>query len=525
MVALCLFGIFLIESVAAPYQKKRRRQKSDEKIYLEHSNELYADEFLRPGVQVVKGKVRFRHRGARLTCDSAYFRQADNTFEAFGHVHMVQGDTLSLRSDYAYYDGREEMIRARRNVVLRHRKSVLHTDSLDFDRMYNLGYFFEGGRMDDGTNKLVSDWGEYDTQSREATFYFNVKLVNKDYTITTDTLHYDTRSRQSHVRGKSVIVSDGNTITTDNGFYNSQKREMQLFSRSTVVNGNKTITGDSLFYNSKTGEGEGFGRVVYIDSENKNQLLADYCHYNETEGTALATKNALVIDYSQGDTLWVHADTIRMESFNMNTDSIYRKVHGYYHVRAFRNDVQAVCDSIVLCSQDSSAVMYKDPIVWNENMQLLGNTITVYGEDSVIRLAHVDGNALSIERMNDGEYHNQLSSRTMTAYFTDGVMRKVTSIGNVMTIYYPIDDKDSSLIGLNYLETDTLHLFLDKERSIEKVKTTKYNATTYPINQIPAGKDHLPSFAWYDYIRPRDKNDLFLWRGKNDSENNALGQE
>lgn len=512
---LCLFALCLFDAVAAPYQKRKRKKHVDERIYLEHSNELYADEMTMPGVQVVKGNVRFMHRGARLYCDSAYFRQEDNTFEAFGHVRMVQGDTLSLKSEYAYYDGLDEMVRARRNVVLRHRKSVLYTDSLDFDRMYNFGYFFDGGRLNDGVNNLVSDWGEYNTETRQATFYFGVKLKNPDYTINTDTLYYDTRRRIAHVVGESTILSDGNTVKTTEGFYDTRRNQMRLFSRSTVENGDKIITGDSLFYNSKTGSGEGFGRVEYVDKHNKNELYADYCRYNEQDGTALATRNALVVDYSQPDTLWMHADSIRLETFNINTDSIYRKVHGYYHVRAFRQDVQAVCDSLVLCSLDSSAVMYRDPIVWSDGRQLLGEKISVFAADSTIRFVHVEGQALSVELMNDGEHYNQVGSKEMMAYFNEGVLRKTEAIGNVQTIYYPIDDKDSTLIGLNYLETDTLRMFLDENRRMQKIWTSKYNATTYPMNQIPAGKDKLASFGWFENIRPKDKNDLFVWRGKN----------
>ena len=83
----------------------QRRGTGDDRIYLEHSNELRHDEMRKPGVQIVKGNVAFRHAGTRLTCDSAYFNQNNNSFEAFGHVHMVQGDTLSMQSDYAFYDG------------------------------------------------------------------------------------------------------------------------------------------------------------------------------------------------------------------------------------------------------------------------------------------------------------------------------------------------------------------------------------------------------------------------------------
>lgn len=36
----------------------------------------------------------------------------------------------------------------------------------------------------------------------------------------------------------------------------------------------------------------------------------------------------------------------------------------------------------------------------------------------------------------------------------------------------------------------------------------------YPVTQTPAAKSKLPSFAWFDYVRPIDKDDIFRWRGK-----------
>ena len=96
--------------------------------------------------------------------------------KAFGHVHYRQGDTLSLTCERADYDGMMQMMHARKNVVLRHRRQTLLTDSLDFDRLYKMANFFDGGTLIDGKDKLVSDWGEYHTETREAKFVFNVKL-------------------------------------------------------------------------------------------------------------------------------------------------------------------------------------------------------------------------------------------------------------------------------------------------------------------------------------------------------------
>ena len=57
------------------------------------------DQYKKPNIQIVKGNVAFRHAGTTLRCDSAYFNERDNTFEAFGHVRMNQSDTLTLTSD------------------------------------------------------------------------------------------------------------------------------------------------------------------------------------------------------------------------------------------------------------------------------------------------------------------------------------------------------------------------------------------------------------------------------------------
>jgi len=34
------------------------------------------------------------------------------------------------------------------------------------------------------------------------------------------------------------------------------------------------------------------------------------------------------------------------------------------------------------------------------------------------------------------------------------------------------------------------------------------------MSQIPPQKKFLPNYAWFDYVRPVDKDDIFNWRGK-----------
>ena len=511
MVSLCLFGLSIVQSRQAP---KKRRQKTAERVYLEHADMLRYNQYgNNPMAQVLTGNVAFRHQGARLFCDSAYFYQESNSFKAFGHVRMYQGDTLSLFSDYAWYDGNDQMAEARHNVVLKHRGTKLYTDSLNFDRLYGVGYFFEGGKMVDKNNVLVSDWGEYDTETRKAVFNYSVNLKNPKFVLTTDTLHYDTRTSVAHIVGPSQVVSGKSVIHTSLGYYNTKLDKASLFGRSVLTNNGREITGDSLFYNEKTGISQGFGNVVYKDTLNKNELDADYFWYNEQTGFAFATDKAMMKEYSQKDTLYLHADTMKVYTFNINTDSVYRRAHCYNHVRAYRTDVQAVCDSLVYCTKDSCLTMYKDPITWNGNRQLLGEVIEAYMKDSVIDRVHVINQALSVEQLEDSIHFNQISAKDMYGFFDNGEIRKTEAIGNVLAAYFMQDDKDSSLMSMAYIETDTMRMFM-RDRQLQRIWACKHNSVMYPITQIPPVKSKLPAFAWFDYIRPRNKDDIFEWRGK-----------
>ena len=512
MAILCLFGLGLVQSRQAP--KKKRRQKTSERVYLVHADRLRYDRFgTVPDAQVLNGNVQFRHKGAKLYCDSAYFYQASNSFKAFGNVRMYQGDTLSLFSDYAYYDGNDQMAEARHNVVLTHRKTKLYTDSLNYDRLYGIGYFFEGGKMVDKDNVLVSDWGEYDTETRVAVFNYDVDLKNPKFVLSTDTLHYDTRTSLAHIVGPSTITSGASVIHTSQGYYDTNKDFARLYGRSTLTNNGKTLTADSLFNDEKKAVSQGFGNVVYTDTVNKNEMNSNYFWYNDSTGFAFATDSAVLKDYSQGDTLFVHSDTMKVYTFNMNTDSVYRKAHCYNKVRAFRTDVQAVCDSLVYNTKDSCLTMYRDPIVWNANRQLLGEVIEVFMKDSTIDRAHVVNQALSVEMLPDSTKFNQIASREMFGFFNKGQLYKTEAVGNVQCVYYFQDDKDSSLISMTYLETDTMRMTMEN-RQLQSIWTCKQQGTMYPITQIPPSKRELPSFAWFDYVRPRDKHDIFNWRGK-----------
>ncbi len=492
-----------------PASKEEPKQKS--KVYLLHSD-ILKKTLDRSDVQVVVGNVIFRHDSLYMYCDSAYYFDQRNSFEAFGNVRMEQGDTLFLYGDHLYYDGMTQIAQMRMNVRLENRNTTLLTDSLNYDRVYSLGYFFDGGTLMDEQNVLTSEWGEYNTQNKQSVFNYNVKLVNPQFTLTSDTLRYNTASKVANIVGPSDILSDNNHIYSESGYYNTQTGKADLYQRSVLTNDGKQLTGDTLFYDRNEGVGEAFHDMVMTDTVNKNMMTGDYGFYNEKTKYAFATRKAVAIDYSQGDSLFLHADTLMLKTFHLDTDSMFREMRAFHKVRFYRTDVQGVCDSLVFSTKDSCLTMYDNPILWNENQQLIGEKVLIYMNDSTIDWAHIINQALSVEQIDTTKY-NQVTGKEMKAFFRGGEMKKVEVIGSVRLVYYPMDS-DSTLIGMNVSETSQLDIYLEQQKLDHMVMSPQSNGTLYPLPQIPKGKDKLDNFVWFDYIRPLNKDDIFEWRAK-----------
>ena len=346
-------------------------------IHMLHTDITRFDESVNPDAWILVGDVRFRRDSMYMFCDSAHYFQKKNAFQAFGNVRMEQGDTLFLYGDYLDYDGDTNIARVRNNVRLIDKNTMLTTDSLDFDRNENLGFFIEHGTLFDGESTLTSYYGEYDVDTKDAFFQYDVLLEHPDFRLQSDTLCYNTGSKIASILGPTNMYSGNSEVYSERGRYDTARRLAYLLDRSVLYDDNKDVTADSIFYNIQSGYSEVFGNIVYNDTVNRNMLMGEYAYLNEIVDSAYVTGKAVVTDYSQRDSLFMHADTIWAVSYNVDTDSLYRQLRAYNKVRAWGPEMQAVCDSLVFDSRDSCLTMYKDPILWNKGVQLLGEQIKV----------------------------------------------------------------------------------------------------------------------------------------------------
>ena len=475
-------------------------------VFLENSETLSFDKVLNPDVQVLKGSVRFRHDNALLYCDSAYFYEKANSLDAFGNVRIVQGDTLFVYGDKLYYDGNVKLARLRHNVRMVNRKTTLTTDSLNYDRAQNLSYYYTGGKIKDELNTLTSLWGQYSPATNQALFKTNVKLVNKNFTLDSDTLQYNTRTSIANIVGPTHIIYNKETdIYSTRGWYNTKSERSMLLDKSLVVHKDgKTMVGDTIFYDKKSNFGEGFTHVILTDSVQKSTLYGDYIYYNKKNESGLATDSALMVDWSSKDTMFVHADTI-----TTSKDSIYNRVTAFHNVRSYRVDVQSICDSLAYSSRDSVMNMYHQPVLWADNNQLSGEFIQAFVKNKKVNKVLVQRAAMAIQQ-EDTIHFNQLSGKEMVALMDSGELKKVDVNGNAETIYFPRDEKDSTLMGTNKTQSSFVAMYFRDKKIQRVVLTSASSGTMYPLAQLTGEDLRLKNFFWIDNQRPTSKASTFL---------------
>ncbi len=475
-------------------------------IYLENSLTLSFDKAMNPDVQVLRGDVRFRHDNALLYCDSAYFYEQANSLDAFGNVRIVQGDTLFVYGDYLYYDGNIKLARLRHNVKMVNRKTTLTTDSLNYDRAANLAYYYTGGKIVDELNTLTSVWGQYSPNTDEALFKNKVHLLNKNFTLDSDTLKYNTKTNIANIVGPThILYKEKTDIYSNRGWYNTSTEQSMLLDRSIVKNKEgKTLVGDTVFYDKKKNYGEGFRKVVLTDSVQKATLYGDYIYYNDDKKNGMATDSALLVDWSGKDTMYVHADTLFTSK-----DSVYDVAKGYYHVRIFRNDVQGLCDSLMYTARDSVMNMYGEPVLWAEENQLSGEFIQAFTKDKKVDKVKIQNGAMAVQQ-EDSIHYNQLSGKEIIAYVDSGQLKKVDVNGNAETIYYPKDEKDSTLIGLNKTQSSFVVMYLKNKKVDRIIMTSASKGIMYPLTQLSGGDLYLKNYFWLGNQRPKNKEDVFV---------------
>lgn len=497
----CLPALLLLFTINASAQETKREVT---RVQLIHADETRGERRQGEEIRRLLGNVNLEHDDVLIFCDSAHMQVASNSFEAFSNVLINSGDTLFLYGDYLKYNGNTRIAEVYYNVKLVDDSTVLTTEQLNYNRNTGVAYYPKAGRIVDQDNELTSNSGYYMTEEKKAHFRENVILINPEYIMHSDTLVYHTETQVSSFFGPTTIDAEETFIYCENGWYDTQNDVAQFNLNAYIISGEHNIRGDSLYYDRKNESARAFENVVIVDTVQNVVLKGNYSEYYKHLGYTYITDIPVAIFIENGDSLYMHADTIRT---TFDQEQEIEQVKAYYKVKFFRDDLQGFCDSLIYKMSDSLIIMYQDPVIWTGKSQLTSDSIHIKTNGEVVETLTLFNSAFMINR-EDSLQFNQVKGRRMTGYFKEGNLNYIVVTGNSETLYY-VKEEDGKLIGINKAVASRMRIELEENRIRKIFYFEQPEGTMFPEKELPMPQRILTGFDWLDAKRPKTWTDIF----------------
>jgi len=489
--------VFSQKKSTAPKKQEDKKLKT---ITVKNADTLSFDKS-KSDAQILKGNVICEHEGALLYCDRALLFSSKR-MEAGGHIRIVKGDSITITGDKLLYDASTKLAVLDGNVVCTEKDMTLTTNILTFDVANSIANYYNGGTIVNKENTLKSKNGHYYSATKDVAFHYDVVLTNPDYKINSDTLRYNTISKTAFFLGPSIILSKDDYIYCENGYYDTQNEKSAFSKNALLVTKQQQLRGDSLFYDRNKQYGKAFKNVTMLDTSQKSILYGDYIEYKQKNSEALVTKKAIYARLMGKDTLFIHADTL----YHKDLDSVNNFLNAYHHVRLYKKDMQAICDSIIYNSKDSLMQLYNEPILWSNRSQATGKTIKIKIDSASIKGFILENNAFLINQVDSSNKYNQLSCKNIEAFFVKDTIRKAVLTDNVEALYF-VKDK-SKIIGLNKTTCGSMNIWFKNEEIERSTMNNKPKGSITPIKDVTEADSKLKGYRWQYDRRPKSKQDL-----------------
>ncbi len=469
---------------------------------------MYGDEVNK--ITYVVKNVGFKHNGVTIYCDSVIRKIKTGIIEGFGHIYIFQPDTFTLSGgEYLVYEEATKIASVTgKEVILNDKEMTLVTTALQYNTANQVGSYHNRANILSGENTLKSKHGYYQRRNNIFNFKQDVVLTSPDYTMYCDTLDYFAGTKTAFFQGPTKIVSKENTIKCNYGWYNTATEKAQFSKEATLISDSTSLTADSLLYDKKNGIGNAFGNIRMYDSTNQIEVFGQKGLHRVKSKETLITNLPLAIQYSENDTMYIMADT-----FYYVNDSAKRELQAYPRTMISQKEFQGKCDSMIYRFNDSSISLFGEPILWNKNNQITGDTMHITLKNRKMHALNVIDNAFLASELKP-ETYNQIAGRTMFNRFNNNELVSVLVDGNAESIYYLRNNETDSAeyTGVNKVACGKMKINFDSS----KVQDIRFYGTPeskmYPVNQFPIEEQLLKGLKWQVANKPA--NFQFLERKK-----------
>ena len=265
----------------------------------------------------VVGPARFLHNDTYLLCDTAYWNVETEIIDAWGHVSILQEETV-LTSDKLTYLVKEDLAQFRGSMVQLTDKdhNTLRTRYLDYNTKDSVAVFMNGGAMRDKDGQIIESLnGTYDSKAKKFTFTENVNMFTDSIFVKTTDLVYESERNLATFGSGTNAWKEENMLSSERGWYNGEQ-ELFLFSDKVhVMSQDQEGWCDSLFFNKVSSDVEMLGNAQVSDTTRNVFALAGRIHYLDSLSKVTMTRSPAVIsrmDAEDGtvDTVYLGAERL-----------------------------------------------------------------------------------------------------------------------------------------------------------------------------------------------------------------------
>ncbi len=478
-----------------------------------HQIEIHqADEMIgknkRQKFQKLIGNVVMSHEGVFMYCDSAYWYNSKNFFEAFGQVRIKQGDSILLTGRHLYYDGNESSALIKENVVFKDNTMTLKTESLHYDIANNNAWYNRSATIIDTSNTLTSQLGYYYSETKDLFFKKNVVLKNEDFTLKCDTLQYNIRTKIAWFKSPTDILGEGDDrIYTEDGWYSTTEKKSLFKKNAFIVSDKYYIKGQWLFYNNETGYAKAKNDVTFRASDKDIEVKGQLAERFEEKQYTYVTDSVLFINYLKNDTLYLSCDSLKVMEDSLEDRNT---ILAFHDVLVYSTGMQVKCDSLAYIQADSLIHLFFEPVIWSDRNQITADKMVLFLANDQLDRIVLKKNCFMAEEV-DSLRFNQVKGKDMLGYFHKGGLYKVDVQGNAQCIYY-LSDELEKVIGVSHNESSFIRIMMENK----KINTINFisqpTGEVIPPKQDNPAKSRLDGFYWRGNEKPENINDLFLKR-------------
>lgn len=169
----------------------------------------------------------------------------------------------------------------------------------------------------------------------------------------------------------------------------------------------------------------------------------------------------------------------------------------YHNAKVFSDSAQAKCDSLRYSQSDSLMILYRNPVVWSKDAQVLGDTIYALLDSNKIHEVYVPKNAILIQQNGPEKFEmfDQIQGNRLHAFFVNNELDSALAYPNAETIYFPTDE-DSAYLGASKASSERLKMRF-KERKIWQVHYLKdFKQVMTPMKDVAPASFRLSRFNW-----------------------------